>query len=165
MIACNTAHHWFDVLQAETRLPILHIADAVCYEISMMSSRPRMVAILATQGTLQSGFYQDRLSSMGLKHVVLSPSDSDATFARAVKLVKSGNGVAAASHAKEAVDLAASKGADLAILGCTELPIALANCCSPISLLDATDALAKQAVMWANTRLVDFNCVAYESAS
>ncbi|TIT72616.1 MAG: aspartate/glutamate racemase family protein, partial [Mesorhizobium sp.] len=31
---CNTAHHWFDQLAAESRAEIIHIGDAAVAEIS-----------------------------------------------------------------------------------------------------------------------------------
>ncbi|NTG64812.1 aspartate/glutamate racemase family protein [Rhizobium rhizogenes] len=154
VVACNTAHHWFDVLQAETALPLLHIADAACLEIKNLTHQPRKVALLGTLATVESGFYQARLLSLGLPFVVLSPAESEKTFDRAIALVKKGDVDAAAPIAVEAIEKVVSKGADLAILACTELPVALANIDSPIQLLDATDALAKRVVQWGRERFV-----------
>jgi aspartate racemase len=153
VIACNTAHHWFDALQAETQLPLLHIADAACLEIRDLSPLPQTVALLGTLATVESGFYQARLSSLGLSCVTLSRAETSRTFDRAVALVKKGDVAAAFPVAMEAINTVVSKGADLAILGCTELPVALENHRAPIQLLDATDALAKLVMRWERERM------------
>src|SRR3712207_4022394 len=33
VIACNTAHYWYERLTAQSRVPIIHIADAVLVEL------------------------------------------------------------------------------------------------------------------------------------
>ena len=60
VVPCNSCHHWFDELQAASPAPILHIADAA---IAALPEDSRPVALLATRGALQSGFYQRRLEA------------------------------------------------------------------------------------------------------
>lgn len=60
-IACNTAHHWATEIAANSSLPLLHIADAVLDHLKLTLGRGSVIGLLATDGTLASGFYQQRL--------------------------------------------------------------------------------------------------------
>ncbi|MBZ5763785.1 amino acid racemase [Rhizobium sp. VS19-DR104.2] len=148
IIACNTAHHWFDALQAATSLPLLHIANSVCSEIQSMTTMPRNVGLLGTLATIKSGFYQARLNLLGLECTTLTQSETEASFNRAIAFVKQGDIAAALPFAVAALECIAAKGVDLAVLGCTELPIALASANAPIPVLDPAGALARSAVRW-----------------
>ncbi|UES60170.1 amino acid racemase (plasmid) [Roseibium aggregatum] len=157
VVACNTAHHWFDVLQAETELPLFHIADAVCFEIETTSPLPQTVGLLGTLATVESGFYQERLSSLRLNCVTLSRAETVTTFDEAVTFVKKGELTEAFPFAIAAIETLVSKGADLVILACTELPVALANQRTSVKLVDATNALAKSVVKWQKKRMPNWS--------
>ncbi|TIV97282.1 MAG: aspartate/glutamate racemase family protein, partial [Mesorhizobium sp.] len=87
---CNTAHHWFDQLAAESRAEIIHIGDAVVAEISRSLDRGR-VANLATRGTLVSGFYQERISAAGFEHCIPESTEFQERVDSAIALVKAGS--------------------------------------------------------------------------
>jgi len=86
---CNTAHHWFDALAA-CAVPMLHIADAALDALRKAIPAPATIGLVATRGTLRSGFYQRRLAAAG--YVTVEPDDE--VLARwiepAVKCVKAG---------------------------------------------------------------------------
>ncbi|MGH8185191.1 MAG: aspartate/glutamate racemase family protein, partial [Steroidobacteraceae bacterium] len=66
-IPCNTAHHWFEELQACSPFKILHIVDAVLEELVLRSFTHANVALLATAATLRSGVYGKRLLGAGFR--------------------------------------------------------------------------------------------------
>nr|WP_318012319.1 aspartate/glutamate racemase family protein [Mesorhizobium sp. CA4] len=81
---CNTAHHWYDRLAANSPAEIIHIGDAVVAEIRRSLDRGR-VANLATRGTLASGFYQDRISPAGSRSAFRQTRNSrNASTARSI---------------------------------------------------------------------------------
>jgi aspartate racemase len=147
VIACNTAHYWHARLQAETALPVLHIADAVCDELQVCCKPAAIIGLLATPGTVEQGFYQQRLQARG--HRVVTPGAAQqALILQAIHEVKAGNvtraraeleGVCAAMHAA---------GSERLLLACTELPLALAGAPLDTVAIDATAALARAAVAW-----------------
>ena len=61
-IPCNTAHCWYAELVQRSGLDILHIADAVVESLATTCAEHGKVGLLATQGTLQAGFFQQRLA-------------------------------------------------------------------------------------------------------
>ncbi|MBZ9842777.1 aspartate/glutamate racemase family protein [Mesorhizobium sp. CA5] len=141
---CNTAHHWYDRLAANSRAEIIHIGDAVVAEIRRSLDRGR-VANLATRGTLASGFYQDRISPAGFEVCVPADAEFQERVDSAINLVKAGSIAEAAAETERALDLAQMAGADAALLGCTELSVVAASLNDPAGLVvvDSNAALAR----------------------
>ena len=154
VIACNTAHHWFDALAAHSAAPIIHIADATLAALPHETSLTR-IGLLATQGTLDTGLYQARLATSGIACVVNTPDEMAQLFTPGCYAVKQGRveegGVALAAAAQCLV----ARGAQRLVLACTEVPIALARIDSALLALsiDPTRALARQcAQYWRSVR-------------
>ncbi|MDX8467112.1 amino acid racemase [Mesorhizobium sp. VK23B] len=140
---CNTAHHWFDQLAADSRAEIIHIGDAVVAEIRRSLNRGR-VANLATRGTLVSGFYQKRISAAGFEHCI-PDTEFQERVDNAIALVKAGSIVDAAIETERALHLARLAGAHAALLGCTELSVVAAslNDTNGVIVIDSNAALAR----------------------
>lgn len=158
VIPCNTAHHWYTQLSRQQPLPLLHIAEAVRQELIIRESHEKQVALLATRGTHVAGVYSGRL---GPPFEPLMPGDEavqnlvDASIAA----VKAGKLAQATSAALEAADRSFSAGAEVLILGCTELPVALAGSAVQSRCIDSTLALARLCVKEAMCNDIDACCV------
>jgi aspartate racemase len=148
-IPCNSSHHWYERLQADCPVPILHIADAALAALSGPAPGAGPVAVLATRGTLRSGFYQRKLALAG--HARLRPDEAlqvqvDAVIA-AVKAADPARAGAGLARVWEGLALA---GAGAALLACTELPLAAAHLpAPPYPVVDTTLELARAAVSYA----------------
>lgn len=149
-IPCNTAHHWFREIQLATKVPILHIADcAIAALLETGVSIETRVGIMGTNGTLASGFYQQRLQEAGLTVVMPSPDVQETLVMPSIRAVKSRNIPLAQDLACRAALLLSQEGADTILLACTELPVAFAQCISEFSFIDATESLARACVLYA----------------
>ena len=149
-IACNTAHYWHAELQAQGGLPVLHIADAALAEARKSAPRARSIGLLATEGTIAAGFYQQRFEAAGCSTLLPEAADQ-ALLQQAITHVKSGKLPEATACAEPVARRLLAGGADVLIVGCTELPIALVNAPADLrpQLIDATAALAAASVAWA----------------
>jgi len=147
-IACNTAHHWADELAAALGVPLLHIADAATAALDRRSPRPRTVGLLATRGTLASGFYARRLERRGLAWIAPGEDIQEASVDPAIAAVKAGDRAGAARHFRAAATALRDRGADVLLLACTELPLAAAGSGLEDRCLDANLALAEAIVAW-----------------
>lgn len=147
-IPCNTAHYWYDDLCREGGLPIVHIVDAVCDELTNGRGIAGPIGLLCTEATLSSRIYHDRLSQRGIELMVNPPEERDRFINPGIELVKSGRLKQAGAAVQGAVDLLLDRGAKSIILGCTELPVALeAGAPSSMNIcIDATRALARACV-------------------
>lgn len=141
---CNTAHHWYDKLAADSPAEIIHIGDAVTAEIRRSLDRGR-VANLATRGTLVSGFYQNRISAAGFEVCVPAVAEIQERVDSAIMLVKAGSIAQAAAETERALHLAQMAGADVALLGCTELSVVAASLgdTNGLVVVDSNAALAR----------------------
>lgn len=144
-IACNTAHHWYAALQERTSIPIIHIADAVHAELAQPEEPVRCVGLMATQGTVRSGFYADRLATLGVQ-LILPEAASQQALSTAIGFLKSGQHDAAAKIVDQVAQELLDLGAQRLILGCTELPLVVDKLSTKELCIDATVALAKAAV-------------------
>jgi aspartate racemase len=144
---CHTAHAWYPELAAATRLPILHIVDAVLAELERLAVPPGPLGLLATAATVKAGLYQDRLAAAG--HPALEASDAVMASAvlPAIALVKRDRSAEAAPLLQRAVEHLRAAGAERVLLACTELPVALAATPHP-ACIDATAALARSCLTW-----------------
>ncbi|WP_028311606.1 aspartate/glutamate racemase family protein [Derxia gummosa] len=122
-IPCNSSHHWYRELCELSLAPIIHIVHA-CIERIPAGARRTMV--LATRGTLASGFYQRELEAHGQHCVAPDPVRDQPFVDDCIRRVKAGDRAGAAASLQVMLDHAKAEGADVVILGCTELPLAAA---------------------------------------
>jgi aspartate racemase len=145
VIPCNTAHHWYGQLSQQQELPLLHIAEAVRQELASRGLQGKRVALMATRGTHRAGVYSGRL---GPAFEPLLPVDEgvQGLIDVSIAAVKAGKLVEATHSALDAADRLLSAGAEVLILGCTELPVALSNTAVQERCIDSTLALARLCV-------------------
>ena len=143
-IPCNTAHYWYQDLINSTGMDLLHIADAVEYEISLLSFDVKSVGVLATTGTVNSSIYQNKLNESGRK-IILPSADEQETVMEGIALVKSGRVNAAKRIFSQQIKRLQQQGAAAIVLGCTEIPAVVDE--AP-NLIDSNTALAKRCIRW-----------------
>jgi aspartate racemase len=149
-IPCNTAHGWFEGMQAATRLPILHIVEAAADELLRLGVASGTIGLLATRGTLAMRLYQDRLEGRGFEVMVPAREDIDRVVMPAIDAVKANRVADAYAPLAEAAMSLARRGARAVVLGCTEIPLGVAaGPPLPFPVADTIDALARAAIAWA----------------
>lgn len=151
VIACNTAHHWFDALAAVSRAPLLHIADVTVAAIAAQTQRPQRVGLIATGGTLAAGWFQQRLAQLDI--TTLTPTDDELRedFVPGCYAVKRGALREGGEHLARLADALTARGAQQLVLACTEVPLALAAVSSRhmAVAIDPAQALAQHcAALW-----------------
>ncbi len=146
LIACNTAHLFYDRIAAAVRVPVLHIADEAIAEATRRYPDLRAAGVLAGMGAIRLRLYQDRLEAKGLRAVVPSDADQE-TVVSVITSVKAGDkGPAVRARIREVAERLGAAGAQVVFLGCTELPLVLADGEVGVPVLDSTAVLAGAAV-------------------
>jgi aspartate racemase len=141
-IACNTAHAWYDPLQAATRVKIIHMVEAV---IAAAGQKNGPVALLATLGTLQAGIYQRSMEKAGWQ-ALIPPLEAQNAILDAIAAVKLGEITRARASFDRAASSLLAQGAERLLLACTELPLAAKGSMYESRCLDATACLAEACV-------------------
>ncbi len=151
-IPCNTAHAFWESIQAAVSIPVLHIVEetAAVAATSSSDSGSREVGVLATSGTIDSRLYQDSLRRLGM--VPLVPKESEqARVDQLIRRIKAGEDVEAlAETASVLVGILCRQGARVVILGCTELGLLAEKLSPSCLLLDSLELLAAAAVRMAS---------------
>jgi aspartate racemase len=150
-IACNTAHYWHEELRKSCGVPLLHIGDTAAERLVALGVPKGPVGLIATEATIHTKVYQDRLAAHGYECLVLNSDESTRLFWPSVRKVKTGDTKGATPLLEEAVERLVERGAARVVLGCTEVPVGLAAARKEIldRCFDATDALALACVSWA----------------
>lgn len=153
-VPCNSAHVWHNEMQSVTRRPVLHIAQAVVTALESLSVRPSRVGVLATEGTLRAGMYDEHLRAAGFS-LVRAPEALVSQLMESIRAVKAGRTGEGATIARLAAEQYVALGAQGLVVGCTDLSVALAGQAEVRNapLIDANRALARHCV-WQLRNLV-----------
>ncbi|MEM9447324.1 MAG: amino acid racemase [Cyanobacteria bacterium P01_E01_bin.6] len=152
VVTCNSAHGFYQDVQAQLSIPWLNLMDCTAHRIQAQWPSVRRVGVLATDGTIRMGLYNRSLSQVGLMplHPELnSPIQNQimqAIYAPAWGIKSSGVWVseAALNAVEGAIEWLHDQGAELVIMGCTELSVAIAKFkSSPLPWIDPLDVVAK----------------------
>lgn len=150
-IPCNTAHLWFDELQAASPVRLLHIVESVTADLRRQGVMQGKVGILGTPGTIATGLYQRHLQAAGYETIEPTLAEVQRLCVPAISAVKGSRIDEAFEPVAEGVRLLAQRGAIAVVLGCTELPLAVPPArrgAFGVVLTDSIDALARQAIAW-----------------
>lgn len=152
VIPCNTAHLWFDTLQASVQIPVLHIVQSVSEDLNNQGIAAGRVGLLATQATLQSELYQTRLSQAGYICILPEREMLEQACIPAIALVKKNHLEQASKRLLPALRrFVHEHELDTVVLACTELPLAFPHSMRAdfaVPVIDSIDALAKTALRW-----------------
>jgi aspartate racemase len=154
-IPCNTAHAFVGRIQPFLSIPIVNMLQETAETIRKKHGECSKVGLLATSGTVESRVYHDVAVPAGFELIVPDAENQE----RVMNAIYGPRGAKAGFTEGECYDdlLAAlaslaRRGADVIILGCTELPLLLAQNDAfpvdgkPVAVLDPTDILARKCV-------------------
>ncbi len=147
VVPCNTAHHYLAQITAAVGVPVVSIvAETVA---AAVARRPglRAVGVLATEGTIAAKVYHDAFAGVGVDAVVPGPALQAVVSDIVYRGVKAGQRVdpGALIHVVEAL---VAQGAELVVLGCTELSVVALACglLDDARVVDSLDALARATI-------------------
>ena len=143
-IPCNTSHYFADRLQAQLKIPMIHMIRETVAAIQAMGKKT--VGILATDGTVRTGIYQKELTAAGLTPVTLPEELQGVVMSIIYDEIKRGE-TGSREKFGEVDAWLRQAGCDCAILGCTELSVYRNLHSLPPYYIDAMEVLAQQAIL------------------
>lgn len=120
LICTNTLHKVFDQVAFHVSVPLLHIADASADALDARGFHT--VALLGTKYTMQQDFYRERLKRRGFE--VLVPDEDDMDEINRIIFRELCLGEIKGESRRTYVGIIqklAARGAEAAVLGCTEI--------------------------------------------
>ncbi|MNK75498.1 Aspartate racemase [compost metagenome] len=162
-IPCNTAHAFVERIQAHLRVPIVNMLTETVEAIVQRYGAGKTVGLLATSGTIKSQVYHEAARRAGLQ-IIIPGADYQMLVMESIygdHGIKAGftSGICK-DQLLTAAEHLCELGADVLILGCTELPLVLEHSESfvikkhEVALVDPTTILALKCIELAGVNSV-----------
>lgn len=144
IICANTMHLCVDAVRKAIHIPVIHIAEATAKKI--VKKEIATVALLGTKYTMEKTFFIDVLASFGIQTIVPELEDRneihrviyDELSKGEIKLLSKNNYI-------HIINKLIGKGAEVVILGCTEIPLLIQQEDVPVPVFDTTTLHANAA--------------------
>ena len=151
IMPCNTAYYFYNQIVPFVDTPFLNMLEETAKEIKRRGIKK--VGLLATDGTCQSGVYKTVFDAAGIEMLSPSPVGQQAVMDVIYKGVKAGNLSIDLSGFNKAMDELFEAGAEVLVLGCTELPVAFELFHIDRPNIDPTLVLAAAAVRFVGAKV------------
>lgn len=143
-VPCVTAHYFMDALEKRIHVPLINgVRETVAH---LKENGIRKVGIMATDGTVRSGIFHKELEKQGLLPIVPSANAQKDVMHLIFNNVKAGKPAEMDRFLSAAGDLR-RQGAEVIILGCTELSLIKRDEKIGAGFVDAMEVLARQSVL------------------
>lgn len=144
IMPCNTAHYFVEDMRKAVDIPVLNMQQETADELRRQGITT--VAVLATDGTVESGLYDQALKNVGITPVYPDKNEQKLVMSVIYDYVKAGKDYRDVDKIHAMVEHLRSQGVQGLVLGCTELPIAFAPWKAALPTFDPTLILARAAV-------------------
>ncbi len=145
-IPCNTSHYFWEALQAQVEVPIIHMIRRTVEYIREKSPEIKKIGVLATDGTIQSGIYHQECRRLGIQCVAPPPEIQSIVMDIIYNQVKKGLDGSIADFSQIDVFLK-ENGCQAAVLACTELSCFKETHRLSEYYVDALDVLCEEAIV------------------
>ena len=144
VIACNTAHYYYDAVQNAVNIPVINLIDLVSNHVKRHFSDQKKIALLASPAVAMTGLYRERFKKLGIQDI-WPDSEYQALLLDVIKSVKKGDiGPEVQKDYARVCEHLKGSGVQTAIIACTEL--SALNADLPIDTVDAAQVLAAEII-------------------
>lgn len=149
VLCTNTMHKVADDIQANVKIPLLHIADPTAQRVK--DSGIREIGLLGTRFTMEEEFYRGRLSKKYDLQVHVPNAEERETVHRIIyeELVVGEIRQQSKEQYMGIIERMVNQGIEGIILGCTEIGLLIHEQDSQVPLFDTTKIHAEAAVEYA----------------
>ena len=155
LMPCVTAHYYYKEIIKNIATPFLNLLEETANYLHQELRRVRKVGLLATDGTIQSGLFQELFEKSGVDVVIPDPGKQNLVM----KALYQKDGIKAGfkDHPREMIlhvlHHLLEKNVEAVIAGCTEIPLVLNQFDMPVLFLDPLRILAEKSIREAGYEL------------
>jgi aspartate racemase len=153
---CVTAHHFYNKILAEVRVPFLNLVDETVLYALRKAPEMKKVGLIASTGTLKSRLFHEAFGKEGVE--IAEPTDEEQ--AQVMEAIFGKEGVKAGYTSGKSQEIIQStaqalirRGAEAVIAGCTEVPLVLKEGDVDVPLIEPLQILAEVSVQMAGYEL------------
>ncbi|MBP5291476.1 MAG: amino acid racemase [Lachnospiraceae bacterium] len=156
-IPCITAHYFHDEIEKLIGYPVINLPAEVVSHLKTYGWN--RIGIMATDGTIQTGLFQRELEKQGMSAVVPSPESQKKVMHLIYDDIKANKPIEM-NLFREVVSELKGHGAQVVVLGCTELSLIKQGRDLGMGILDAMEVLARTAIENCGAPLKkEYNCL------
>ena len=146
-VPCITAHFFHQELEEKIGLPVIHAIEETA--LYLKEEKISRVGILATDGTIQSGLFQNALKRCGISYFLPGEENQKKLMEIIYNEIKAGDKINMSLFQQISEELF-DQGAELILLACTELSLIRKDYDLSAGYLDVMEILARKAVKSCN---------------
>lgn len=148
VMACNTAHYFYEEIIKFVKVPVINMVEETAKYIIKSNPAVKCAGLLATEGTCKSGIYKRVFEKHGL-NLLVPEAEEQQHITELIYDIKRSREDINPENTIRVVSALRKRGAEVIILGCTELPIAFGmfDICS--GYVDSLEVLAMSAIAFA----------------
>ena len=144
VIPCNTAHTFYEKLQAQSEIPILNIIEETV--LHLKRGGIRTFGLLATEGTVKANAYPHFCTDSGMRCLLPTKEEQNVITSIIYDDVKQNRPVDMTRFLSVA-NAMRERGCERLVLGCTELSLLKKNGLSDAVYLDSLEVLAYRTIL------------------
>ena len=156
VMPCVTAHHFYNQILAEVRVPFLNLVDETILYALRKVPEMKKAGLISSTGTLKSRLFHEAFAREGVD--IVEPADEEQ--AQVMEAIFGKDGIKAgftSGKSKEIIHNTAQtligRGAEAVIAGCTEVPLVLKEGDIDVPLIEPLQILAEVCILKAGYEL------------
>ncbi len=152
IMPCNTAHYFYQEIKDVINIAFLNMIEETVMHIKEKYPTSKKVGLLATDGTVQSKIYDLYFNKENIEMINLE-ENSQKSIMNIIYSVKAGKNQIPLEDIYSAIDELKGKGADVVILGCTELSVVNEKHDLKGNIVDALNVITERAIQFAGKKV------------
>ncbi len=145
-IPCNTAHYYYDAMQEATSIPIIHMLKEVVNKCLSIKSDLKNVGVMATKGTVNTGLYQKLFLEKKVNVILPNKNDQEIVMNNIMRIKARENLTNVTRDFVRIANELISYKAEIIILGCTDISLAIKDGDLEVPIVDSLSVLAEKVV-------------------
>ncbi|KAK1306457.1 hypothetical protein QJS10_CPA10g00402 [Acorus calamus] len=158
VMPCHISHSWYEEIREGCSVPFLHVGDCIAMELKEANLKPvetgsnLRIGIIATDATLNAGFYQEKLQNQGFEVVLLDKATMEHTVIPSIESLNRKDTEGARNLLRIALQVLMVRAVNTIILASDDMSNLLPQD-DPLlkKCVDPMDALARSTIQWARS--------------
>ncbi|KAK7271161.1 hypothetical protein RJT34_26821 [Clitoria ternatea] len=155
VMPCNVSHSWYEQVSEGCSVPFLNMAECVAKELKddklkpLEAGSPRRIGVLATNATLEAGFYNEKLQNEGFEVLVPDRATMEHTLIPAIEALSRKDMEGACNLLRIALQVLFVRAANSVIIASHDMQDLLpSDDPLPKKCIDPMNALAQSTIKW-----------------